>query len=166
MKKILFLITLIASLFASPTANAVKYKFDPSRGIQISQVSTGSNDWKWVKVVCIAKNANKAIEQSQIDAIESCLFYGIAENKVMGLAKVIPICEDESQAFMTHKKFFEKLFKKDIFKYYIKQVHTGYPTGENNVRLFDGKQKVTIEFLVDYEGLRNLLKENNINTSW
>lgn len=167
MNKIILIIALIAGIFAPEAINAAKYKFDPTYSdANIEQISIGNNGWKWVKVTAKGKNANKAIEQAQMDAVAACLFFGINANDVMGLAYIQAICKDKTQAFPKHKKFFEKFFKDNEFLYYVKNVHSGYPTGENNVKLHDGKQQVSIELLVNYEGLRNMLKENDINTSW
>lgn len=167
MKKIILIIALIAGIFAPEAINAAKYKFDPTYSLKnIEQISIGNKGWKWVKVKATGKNANKAIEQAQMDAVAACLFFGINANDVMGLAYIEAICKDKKHAYTKHKKFFEKFFKNNEFLYYVNNVHSGYPTGENNVKLHDGKQQVVIELLIDYEGLRNMLKENNINTSW
>lgn len=167
MKKISIIIALITCILV-PAQVEAKYKLDITQKPIVEQLNIGRNGKKWLKVTVYDKNVNKAIERAQMDAIAACLFYGVEENRPMGCAEILPICNDEARAFSKHKKFFENFFKVDkkgeqvCYMSFVERVHDGYPTGEDNIAIEGGKRKVRIEVLVDYNKLLKHINESNI----
>lgn len=92
------------------------------------------------------------------DAVAACIFTGVEGNEIAG--KIPPLVADRS-VYEEHKQFFDTFFKKGEFLQYVKNVNTGYPTGENNVKTGKGR-KVGIFVVVMYDNLRKLLEDEGI----
>lgn len=156
---LLSLLTLIAIL----PVEAKKYKWVyGSRVPEVYQLSQGQNGRKLVKAWAIAGNADKAIMQAKIDAVDATLFYGLpydASTHGMGVSNLPPLVPPG--AYEANKELFDNFFKKGEFLKYVSDVNSAYPTGENNMSV-PGGRRVGINLNIDYNGLNQWLIDNGV----
>ena len=155
MKKHLFLILL---LLVSLSVSAKKYKFDINHSCQVEIVRVAQQGTKYLKAWGVAGNADKAMDQAMQDAVAACIFTGVEGNQIAG--KIPPLTSGRD-AYEAHKAFFDQFFTKGEFLNYVKNVNSGYPTGENNIAVKGGR-KVGIYVVVMYDNLRQLLEKEGI----
>lgn len=150
------------SVFISQTADAKKYKWNYDRSVEVYTTGQGANRTQIVKSWAVAGNADKAIIQAKMDAVSAALFKGIpfdASTHGMGVSNLHPLVSPEQ--YKENETFFNDFFKKGTFLNYVHEVNSTYPTGENNMKV-PGGRRVGVNLVVDYPGLRNLLKELGI----
>ena len=113
---------------------------------------------KFLKVWGIAGSPDKAILSAMQDAVAACIFTGVAGNENAGK---VPSLVSGREAYEQHKTFFDTFFKKGEFLLYVKNVNSGYPTGENNIKTSKGR-KVGLYVVVKYDNLRKRLEDEGI----
>ena len=145
-------------MLVSLSISAKKYKFDINHSCQVEIVRVAQQGSKFLKAWGVAGNADKAIDQAMQDAVTACLFMGVEGNQIAG--KIPPLTSGRD-AYEAHKDFFDKFFTSGEFLNYVKNVNTGYPTGENNIATKGGR-KVGIYVVVMYDSLRQLLEKEGI----
>lgn len=142
---------------------AKKYKWEyNSKVTEVYTTAQGQNGKQIVKAWAIGRNADKAIIQAKMDAIDAALFTGIgydASTHGMGVANLPPLVS--FQQYEENKALFDNFFKMGLFLNYVSNVNSSYPTGENNMAVSGGR-KVGINLIIDYKGLHEWLRENGI----
>lgn len=160
--KIFLLLTMLLVIVTIP-AEAKKYKWTfNARNPEVYQLSQGQNGRKIVKAWAVARNADKAIEQAKIDAIDAALFRGIPYDESthgMGVSNLNPLVTPAD--YEAHKALFDTFFKKGEFMKYVSNVNSNYPTGENNMSV-PGGRRVGINLNIDYMGLQQWLQDNGV----
>lgn len=159
-----FKITILMVLVCVTTfsANAKKFKWELGKPVEIFTTGQGRNGTQMVMAWAVARNADKAIDQAKIDAVTAALFYGIPHDKSthgMGVSNLGPMLSQED--YDLNKTLIDNFFKKGEFLNYVIEINSSYPSGENNIKV-DGGRRIGISLLVDYPGLHQWIRNNNI----
>ena len=158
MRKLKSIFLFVIMAFMCQAVCAKKYKFDINHSCQVEIVRVAQEGTKYLKAWGVAGNADKAMDQAMQDAVTACLFTGVEGNQIAG--KIPPLTSGRD-AYEAHKEFFDQFFTKGEFLNYVKNVNSGYPTGENNIATKGGR-KVGIYVVVMYDNLRQLLEKEGI----
>lgn len=156
MRKVLVILTLCLCLQQDMFAKS--YHFDMKHSYKVRIVRVAQQGTKFLKAWGIAGSPDKAIAQAMQDAVAACIFTGVEGNEIAG--KIPPLVPSPN-IYNQHKRFFDKFFKKGEFMYYVKNVNSEYPFGEDNIKTSKGRQ-VGIYVVVKYDELRQRLEEEGI----
>lgn len=158
-----FLLLTMIMVIATLPADAKKYKWTfNGKTPEVYQLSQGQNGRKIVKAWAVAGNADKAIIQAKIDAVDAALFHGIPYDESthgMGVSNLNPLVTKAE--YEAYKGMFDNFFKKGEFLNYVSNVNSNYPTGENNMSV-PGGRRVGINLNIDYMGLQKWLENQGI----
>lgn len=138
--------------------SAKSYPFDMKHSYDVQIVRVAEQGTKYLKVYGIAGSVSSAIDRAMQDAVAACIFTGVPGNDISG--KIAPLCGG-IEAYEANKKYFDTFFKKGEFMNYVKNVNSGFPTGENNISTSKGR-KVCLYVQVMYDSLRTKLEQDGI----
>lgn len=161
MRKYLLLIGLLAVM---ATASAKKYPFDMNHSYNVQQIRVAQDESRLVKTWGEAKNADKAIDRALQDAVACCIFMGIdalVTTSGHNAEAIPPLCPEGISAYQKHKEYFDKFFKNGDFLLYAVNTNSRYPTGENNVKVKNGR-RVGIYAQLKVKQLRQRLEQDGI----
>lgn len=147
-------IALLAVLCFHQMACAKSYPFDMKHPYNVEIVRVGTQGTKYLRVVRTAGSVDKAIEGAMQDAVAACMFTGVEGGENAG--RIQPLLKGK-EAYGSNKKFFDDFFKKGKFMNYVKNVNSGYPSGEDNVKTSKG-HRVRIYVIVMFDELRKYLE--------
>ncbi len=156
MKKIALLFLLL--LVASSACDARKYPFDIEHPYEVKMVRVAEQGYKFIKVFGVAKSVDKAMDRAMQDAVAACIFTGVPGQS--GVGSISSLCGGFS-AYEKNKEYFDKFFTTGAFLNYVRNANSNYPSGENNIK-FNGKRKVGIYVVVNYDALRKKLEDDKI----
>lgn len=148
-------IALLAVLCFHQMACAKSYPFDMKHSYNIEIVRVGSQGTKYLKVVRTASSVDKAIDGAMQDAVAACMFTGVEGTENAG--RILPLLKGK-EVYENNKKFFDDFFKKGKFMNYVKNVNSGYPSGEDNVKTNKG-HRICLYVIVMYDELRKYLED-------
>ena len=149
--------TFILSIFYLQLS-AKSYPFDMNHPYEVQIVRVAEQGTKFLKVFGIAGSVEKAIDRAMQDAVAACIFAGVPGNDISG--RIAPLCES-IEIYESNKQYFDTFFKKGEFLNYVKNVNSGFPSGENNVSTSKGR-KVGLFVQVMYDNLRKKLEQDGI----
>lgn len=149
------LIVLLVVLCYQQMACAKSYPFDMKHSYEVEIVRVGSQGTKYLKVFKTAGSIDKAINGAMQDAVAACIFTGVEGKENAG--RIQPLVKGIEE-YNNNKKFFNEFFKKGKFMNYVKNVNSGYPSGEDNVKTRKG-HRVCVYVIVMYDKLRNYLED-------
>ncbi len=142
------------------SAKSYKFRFGNPESKVTAAISTQPGT-KMVEVVACAGSADKAIDRACLDAAVDAVFNGITGN--VNIDNIPPVLIDGEDQYKSHKKFFDKFFKKGEFIKYVHRANSTYPSGTNNVSSPQGR-KVKIYMIIDYKNLEQYLKSQGFKT--
>ena len=148
----LLLIWLAISIMAKSYPFIIKHSYH----IQVVRVAQQGN--KYYKVWGEGSSVKKAIAQAMQDAVAASIFTGVPGTE--SAMSVPPICGSQN-VYHEQKKYFDEFFKSGQFLQYVQNVNSGYPSGENNVKIGTGR-RVALYVIVRYDALRKKLEEDGI----
>ena len=151
-------IALLSALCFHQMACAKSYPFDMKHSYNVEIVRVGSQGTKYLKVVRTAGSVNKAIDGAMQDAVAACIFAGVEGKENAG--KIQPLLRGKD-VYDNNKRFFDDFFKKGKFMNYVKNVNSGYPSGEDNVKTNNG-YRICLYVIVMYDKLRKYLENEGL----
>ena len=163
MKQIsLSLVVLLICCCAFP-ALAKKYKWTyGEHPLLVYTTGQGKNRTQLVKAIAVAKNADKAILQAKMDAVEAALFTGIGFDESthgMGVSNLQPLVSKEQ--YEANEAFFKEFFKQGTFMRFVREINANYPSGQNNMAV-PGGRRVAVSLVLDYPSLRKYMEDSGI----
>lgn len=126
----------------------------------VVQLAQGHNMARVCKACGIAGSPDKAIDQALQDAVVQVIFYGLEKGKAQSAFN--PMLADGPQAYQDNKDYFDTFFKMGEFMNYVKNINSGYPSGENNVNTPEGR-KVFINVEIDIKALQERLASDGFD---
>lgn len=162
-KNLGIILTSICFILSINCVSAKKYKWKyNSHPLEVYSLALGKNGNQLVKSWAVGKNADKAILQAKMDAIEGALFKGIPYDESthgMGVSNLPPLVS--TAQYEENANLFFNFFKTGDFLKYVNAINGRYPTGENNIAVKGGR-RIGINLSIDYRGLHQWLEQNGI----